>query len=236
MEGWIKIYRAIFQWEWFDDEKMVKFFISLILLANHEAAKWHGITIERGQFITTLDKLAAQLNFSKQQVRTMLSKLESSGEITHQSTHHYSVITVCEYDNYQCMTTDNKHTEQHTNNTQITHNQHTNNTQITHNKNDNNDKNDKNENNDKKSSNVKFTPPTLEEVRAYCKEINSIINAEDWMDYYTSNGFKVSRNPMKDWKATVRRWDREERKKKLSSAPQKPTMTLDVNKYWNIKN
>lgn len=54
----------------------------------------------------------------------------------------------------------------------------------------------------------KFIPPTLEEVRAYCQERKNSVDPERWLDHYTSNGWKVGRNPMKDWKAAVRTWER----------------------------
>lgn len=59
-----------------------------------------------------------------------------------------------------------------------------------------------------KPSRTRFTPPTLEEVQGYCKERNNHIDAQRFIDYYTSNGWKVGKNPMKDWKATVRNWER----------------------------
>ena len=52
-----------------------------------------------------------------------------------------------------------------------------------------------------------FTPHTLAEVQAYCHERNNSINAETFIDYYESNGWLVGKNKMKDWKATVRRWE-----------------------------
>ena len=54
----------------------------------------------------------------------------------------------------------------------------------------------------------KFTPPTLEDVKAYCKERQNNVDPVRWFDYYTSNGWKVGRNSMKDWKAAVRTWER----------------------------
>ena len=54
----------------------------------------------------------------------------------------------------------------------------------------------------------RFAPPTLEEVRAYCRERNNRVDAQRFIDYYTSNGWRVGRNPMKDWKAAVRTWER----------------------------
>ena len=67
----------------------------------------------------------------------------------------------------------------------------------------------------------KFKKPTLEEVQAYCKERKSSISAEYFYDYYESNGWKVGKNPMKDWKATVRRWElREQSNSKNSQQPE----------------
>lgn len=55
---------------------------------------------------------------------------------------------------------------------------------------------------------LRFTPPTLEEVKNYCKERNNNVDAERFIDYYTSNGWKVGKNSMKDWKAAIRTWER----------------------------
>lgn len=54
----------------------------------------------------------------------------------------------------------------------------------------------------------KFKKPSFEEVEQYCKERNNGVDANKWFDYYTANGWKVGRNPMKDWKATVRTWEK----------------------------
>ena len=59
-----------------------------------------------------------------------------------------------------------------------------------------------------KPKRTRFTPPTLEEVQAYCKERNNNVDAERFIDYYTSNGWMVGKNKMKDWKASVRTWER----------------------------
>ncbi len=53
----------------------------------------------------------------------------------------------------------------------------------------------------------RFTPPTLEKVRAYCLERSRGVDPERWMNHYTSNGWKVGKNSMKDWKAAVRTWE-----------------------------
>lgn len=60
------------------------------------------------------------------------------------------------------------------------------------------------ENNKRKN----FKKPSLEEVKQYCLERNNNINPENFIDYYDANGWKVGKNPMKDWRAAVRTWER----------------------------
>ena len=52
----------------------------------------------------------------------------------------------------------------------------------------------------------KFKRPTIDEINAFCLENNFELNAQSFIDYYDSNGWKVGKNNMKDWKATARRW------------------------------
>lgn len=54
----------------------------------------------------------------------------------------------------------------------------------------------------------RFHPPTAEEVQAYCLSRNNEVDAQRFVDYYTANGWKVGRNPMRDWRAAVRTWER----------------------------
>lgn len=59
-----------------------------------------------------------------------------------------------------------------------------------------------------KPTRTRFIPPKIEEVQAYCKERNNNVDAERFIDYYTSNGWMVGKNKMKDWKSAVRTWER----------------------------
>ena len=64
----------------------------------------------------------------------------------------------------------------------------------------------------------RFTPPTLEEVSAYCKERNNGISAESFVDYYTARGWRLGKETMRDWKAAVRTWEnrrKEDKKPKV---------------------
>lgn len=62
---------------------------------------------------------------------------------------------------------------------------------------------------EKKKPLKRFTPPSVADVRAYCQERNNNVDPERFVDYYTSNGWRVGKNPMKDWKAAVRSWERQ---------------------------
>ena len=57
----------------------------------------------------------------------------------------------------------------------------------------------------------RFTPPTVEDVRAYCKERGNAVDPERFVDFYESKGWRVGNQPMKDWKAAVRTWEKRDK-------------------------
>jgi hypothetical protein len=57
----------------------------------------------------------------------------------------------------------------------------------------------------------RFSPPTVDEVRAYCQERGNKVDANRFCDFYASKGWKVGSQPMKDWKAAVRTWEKDDR-------------------------
>ena len=65
--------------------------------------------------------------------------------------------------------------------------------------------------NDSDSDNNKniFKQPTIEQVKAYCLERNKGVDPERWFDFYVSKGWLVGKAKMKDWKASVRTWEKE---------------------------
>lgn len=61
-------------------------------------------------------------------------------------------------------------------------------------------------------STQRFAAPTLEEVQGYCQERGNTVDAQRFFDYYTANGWTQGRGkPIKDWRAAVRLWERQER-------------------------
>lgn len=74
---------------------------------------------------------------------------------------------------------------------------------------------------------TRFSPPTVEEVHAYCKEKGYAVDPQRFVDYYTSNGWKVGKNPMKDWKAAVRNWSgKQEGDQRNGKAKSEPLWTI----------
>lgn len=61
---------------------------------------------------------------------------------------------------------------------------------------------------------TKFKKPSLDEVAAYCRERKNNVDPERFVNFYESNGWKVGKNPMKDWKAAVRTWERRDKDNK----------------------
>jgi hypothetical protein len=54
----------------------------------------------------------------------------------------------------------------------------------------------------------KFTPPTPADVSAYCRERGGVVDPDRFINYYEANGWRVGRNPMRDWQAAVRTWEK----------------------------
>jgi hypothetical protein len=68
---------------------------------------------------------------------------------------------------------------------------------------------------------ARFTPPTVEEVEAYCRERGNNVDAQRFVDYYASKGWVVGKAPMKDWRACVRTWERDDSGRKVKPIAQK---------------
>jgi len=101
MSGWIKLHRSILEWEWYSDKNTKSVFIHLLLTANIENKKWHGIEILRGQSFTSIQSLSKDLKLTIKQTRNCLTKLKSSGEIGIQGASNGTMITICNYESYQ---------------------------------------------------------------------------------------------------------------------------------------
>ena len=77
----------------------------------------------------------------------------------------------------------------------------------------------------------RFTPPTVEEVAAYCRDRGNSVDAEQFCSFYASNGWKIGKNPMKDWRAAVRTWEKRDAAEKAPKAAKKP-QSFDTDEFF----
>ena len=100
-EGFIKLYRSILNWEWWNDDKTFRVFIFLLLNANWEDTRYRGHIISKGSLVCGRKKLAKSLGMSEQSVRTSLEHLKSTNEITIKPTNKFSIITIVNWEKFQ---------------------------------------------------------------------------------------------------------------------------------------
>lgn len=85
-----------------------------------------------------------------------------------------------------------------------------------------------------KSKRKRFTPPTPTEVNEYCNEKGYNIDADAFIDFYESKGWKVGNQPMKDWKAAVRNWVRRDNEKQKTVKP-KNSPSKEMSHGYDLK-
>ncbi len=101
MTGWIKLRRDITNWRWYSEPYTAHLFIHLMITANTTTKEWQRHTIKRGQCLTSISNISHATGLSEKQIRTRLEKLCETGEITVQRRSNFSLITICNYDDYQ---------------------------------------------------------------------------------------------------------------------------------------
>lgn len=121
--NFVKISRSILEWEWYSDINTYRLFTHMIFKANWKDKKFQGKNIERGSFVSSIRKLAEETGLTEREIRTAISHLKSTGEVTSIGHSKYSVFTVTNYDLYQSNDTQevNQETsERHSNDIQTT--------------------------------------------------------------------------------------------------------------------
>lgn len=236
--GWICLHRCIQKhWIW-QDANRFKWWVDLLLRANHEDKK---VLIEstlveckRGELITSLYALAKDWGVSRDVVRHFLQLLESDNMIVRKVATKYTQIIICNYASYQDVPTTNS-LQSHDNST-------TNSLQTHPNNNYNNDNNitsvsvgSSEEQPKRTQKGVKrkaFTPPTLEQVEQFCKDNNLRVNAQKFFYHYESNGWMAGRVKMKSWEATLQKWNNSEYDNNSSTPTARPENNPLANQQW----
>ena len=117
---YIKLFRKINDWEWYLDIPVKVLFIHLLTKVNFTEKKWQGRDIKKWEIITSLDRLSKETGLTVMQVRTALTKLKSTGEVTSHSTSNFTHIQLQKWEQYQTNVTSEVTNQQQTNNKPIT--------------------------------------------------------------------------------------------------------------------
>lgn len=186
---------------------------------------YKGVVVHRGQILRSYRQIQKDLEYiENKQIKTyslhtikdILDRLEKDGKIKTQGTQLGTLITIVNYEEYQGIGTRNRERSiAQTGNGEGT---------VREQSGNNKNKDNKEEeyvsitiDNSKVTNKYKnksiFIKPTVEEIRKYCLERKNGLNAEQFYDFYESKGWKVGNQPMKDWQAAVRTWERNERNK-----------------------
>lgn len=197
--GFVALYRSLLSWGWHADPATGWLFVNLLLMANWTDSDWQGMAIKRGQLVTGRKALAAQTGLSERQIRTALEHLKSTNELTIKSTNKFSLITIANYGKFQDVQSD----IDQQNDQQVDQRPTSNRPQM--------NKDNKGEQGIKPRK--RFTPPTVEDVASYCRERGNAVDAQRFVDFYSSKGWKVGNAGMKDWHAAVRNWERRDSKR-----------------------
>ncbi|MBF1026252.1 MAG: hypothetical protein HXK89_02505 [Lachnospiraceae bacterium] len=78
-----------------------------------------------------------------------------------------------------------------------------------------------------KEKRKRFSAPSVDEVRNYCRERGNSIDAETFVDFYASKGWKVGNSPMKDWQSAIRTWE----KRECRASPREKPVSFNANDY-----
>lgn len=215
MQGYVALHRQIMDSWVAEDPLALSLWVRMLLEATHKPRKkpykGRNYHLEPGQFLFGLGRWSEKTGLGREVIRKRVDMFEQDGMITRSKQAQTSIITISNWKMYQHdnrVTTDSQQPD----NTLPTDSQQKYN-------NVNNGDNGNNVNNSvsekpetpKRSPRKKFVKPTFDEVMNYFIErgIESMVarnKTEVFMNHYESNGWKVGKNPMKDWKATVRTW------------------------------
>lgn len=98
--GFIMLQREIVNWEWYTDVNTYKLFLHCLLKVNYSKKKWQGHVINKGEFITSYEKLAIETGLSVSKVRTAISKLVSSDHLIVETTSTFTKILIPKLDDF----------------------------------------------------------------------------------------------------------------------------------------
>ena len=193
-----------------------------------------GIHLARGQLLKSYRTLADDLEYlenhslkkySISHIKKLVDELIVEKRLEVEVSQLGTVFTVLNYEQYQGFERFTKDNREQSENTERTLKERSEN-------NNNNVKKDKKDKNvESIYSASQFKPPTIEEIKEYCIERNNNIDANKFHDFYSSKGWLVGKNKMKDWQAAVRTW---EHKDKQGQKPNRPKSFDAIDQWYDM--
>lgn len=198
--GFIKIYRKILEWEWYDDIPTTRLFIHLLLTVNIKDSVWKGREIPAGSRIISLSKLSKEAGLTQKQIRGSLDKLERANCVAKSTTPKYTVITVLNWDSYQSR----GQTQGQTKGTQQDK------------RGANKGQQNKKIREDKRREEDRGASPTLSILQSFISENRLNVDAEKFFAYYERFHWRDKNGRPVDWRDKLKSWDSRELKSKPS--------------------
>lgn len=219
--GWVKIHRKILRSPIFDNANLLKVWVWCLCKATHEPRKNlvgnQLVELEAGQFVFGRKSAAEELRLSESSAYRYMQILQKLEMLNIKTNNKFSVVTVMKWDicqgrgdvDKQQVDSSGTTTEHQMNNKRTTSEHKQECKELKELKNVKNIS-PPNISPPRGDASQRFTPPSVDEVSAYCQERRNGIDPQAFVDFYTSKGWMVGKNKMKDWRAAVRNWERKD--------------------------
>jgi transposase-like protein len=206
--SFIKLDRKIIDSEVFAHDGQLRFWLWLLLRANYKksfAAINTGsgkktVEVGRGQLLFGRNSAGSELGVNSSTLYKWLKMFEKKEMISSNSNKHFTVVTICKYDEYQSEERDEVTSREQASNKPVTNQCPTSNTSK--------EVKEVKEYNipPDKPAHKNFIPPTIEEVREYFTAKNIDLDAEEFIAYYEARGWVSKGSKIKSWKACITTW------------------------------
>lgn len=204
--GFIMLYRDFVDWEWYTDVNTCKVFLHCLIKVNYSQKKWQGVFIDKGQFVTSYEKLAIETGLTISKVRTALSKLESTSDIYIETTTSFTKIGLLKIEDFISQSIDKENDKLNSmltdkqNDRQFSSNSQTNDNQIATTNTNNNILNKKNRFREEVFLHSQFNIKILENFFEYWSELNVV---KTKMRFEEEKFFEIKKR-LEKWKANER--------------------------------
>lgn len=205
--SYIKLFRSFLSWEWYEDLNTKAVFIHLLLIASWKENKWRGIDLKPGDLIRTNENIAKELNMSPRNVRTAISRLITTGEVTVKKEGKYRVITLKNWGRFQ--RSDSEVTAKQSPKRQRSD------SEVTAYKENKEIKNSK-----------KYIPPTKQDIDDYVflRHFKNV-DVDAFMDYNESLGWKM------EWHKALDQWVENQKKRDDNMRSKNPFLNIKQRDY-----